>query len=90
MPCATARRQNTTLVQLGSNGADAGEPLRANVIHNGYEVSRAALSVRFHGRYSLGIACLLASERPRAIGIAQLNTTSLSGGQSGCVYSLST
>jgi hypothetical protein len=63
MPRATTRCQDAPLVQLIGDSPNAGEPLVFQVIHDGLDVLRAALSVRLDRSYSLLVADLLPLER---------------------------
>ena len=83
MPRATARCEDAPRVQFSGDRADAGDALVAKVVHYSPPISRAMLSVRFHRCNSPGVAHLLATERTRAIGVAELNSTGLGGRKRG-------
>jgi hypothetical protein len=66
VPRATTRRQDAPLVQFGGDCAHAGDPLGAQVIHEGPQVGSTLLRVRLDSSHGLLVADVRAPERPGA------------------------
>ncbi len=88
MPRAATCRQDAPLVQFRGDAPNTGDPLGAQVIHDGPQVLGMLLCVDPDRCYRLLVADLLAPERPCAIGVAELDATRFRGARAALVRSL--
>ena len=70
MPGTTARRKNSTSVQLHSNGAYTGDAVASQVVYDAAQIRGPQRGIGLYRRHRLLVAHLFAAESARAIGIA--------------------
>jgi hypothetical protein len=72
MPSAPSWREDTSAVQFGRNGANAGHTLLAQVFDDTFEIDRTLSRVRGYLCDGFLVSCLLAFQCPSAVRVAEL------------------